>query len=157
MGISVQMIQEYYGRQTIPQCLLRGWRLGKPIFTVRPLNDLERKPFRSQMISSFIEETHMELVRFGRSYTAQSQDAFYRIDNMEPAHKSLQVTFHSFGQGYERSSAFGIFVRWQDVEAAIQAFSEMGHPDAIRMRNALDLASAVERAGWRSTQQSASS
>lgn len=98
----------------------------------------------------------MELVRFGQSYKAKSQDVFYNVDNTEPAFKKVQIPFRSFGRGYERTSDFGVNLRWPDVEAAIKAFSEMGHPEAIKLRNALNLANAAQEAGWQATDDSAS-
>jgi hypothetical protein len=38
-------------------------------------------------------------------------------------------------------------MRWHDIESAIESFSEMGHPKAIELRNALNLARAAEEAG----------
>ncbi|MCP3372516.1 hypothetical protein [Bradyrhizobium cajani] len=98
----------------------------------------------------------MELLRYGKSYKAKSRNEFYKIDNTEPAHKQVRVNFLHFGRGYERTSDFGVNLRWLDVAAAITAFSEMGHPEAIRLRNALDLAKAVEEAGWQPTNETAS-
>jgi hypothetical protein len=102
-------------------------------------------------------EVDVELVRFGQSYTAKAQDVFYKIDNTEPTYKRVQVSFHEFGRGFERTSTFGVNLRWNDLEAALKAFSEMGHPEAIRLRNALDLANAAEEAGWQASNKSASS
>jgi hypothetical protein len=102
-------------------------------------------------------EADMELVRFGQSHKTKTQDVFYNRDNTEPANKSVEIQFRSFGRGYERTSDFGVNMRWQDVETAIKSFSEMGHPEAIKLRNALNLASAAEEAGWQASDQSASS
>ena len=99
----------------------------------------------------------MELVRFGQSYTIKAQDDFHTVDSTEPASKRVQVHFHHFGRGHDRRSVFGVNLRWQDLEAVLKAFSDMGHPRAIKLRNALDLANAVEGAGWQATDKSASS
>ena len=102
-------------------------------------------------------EADVELVRFGQSYKAKSQDVFHKVDNEEPAFKKVRAQFYSFGRGVERTSDFSVNLRWKDVEAALKSFSEMGHPKAIKLRNALDLANAVEEAGWQASHQSASS
>ena len=98
----------------------------------------------------------MELLRYGQSFKVQARDTFKKVDNPEPDHKQVRVNFLSFGRGYERKSAFGVNLRWQDLESAIKAFSEMGHPEAIKLRNALDLAKAAEQAGWQASDTSPS-
>ncbi|UPJ24252.1 hypothetical protein [Bradyrhizobium sp. CW1] len=90
----------------------------------------------------------MELLRYGQSFKVQSRDVFKKVHSDGPFPNMLRVNFMNFGRGYERKSAFGVTLRWQDVESAIQAFSEMGHPEAIKLRNAVHLAKAAEDAGW---------
>jgi hypothetical protein len=102
-------------------------------------------------------EADVELARFGQSYTIKARDVFHKVDNTEPASKRVQVNFHNFGRGPDRRSVFGVTLRWPDIEAALKAFSDMGHPQAIKLRNALDLANAVEEVGWQATDKSASS
>ncbi|WP_159012676.1 hypothetical protein [Bradyrhizobium sp. S69] len=99
----------------------------------------------------------MELVRFGQSYKTKSQDEAYNVDNVDPAAKRVQIQFRSFGRGPERRSEFGVNLRWQDVEAVLKSFSDMGHPEAIKLRNALSLANAAEEVGWLASDKSASS
>jgi hypothetical protein len=86
----------------------------------------------------------------------QARDVFDKVDNPEPTFKEVRVNFLSFGRGYELKSAFGVNLRWPDVESAIKAFSEMGHPEAVKLRNALDLAKAAEEAGWKASNATAS-
>jgi hypothetical protein len=104
-----------------------------------------------------VKEAGVELVRFGQNYKTKSQDDIYNIDNTEPASKRIQIQFHNFGRGPERRSEFGVNLRWPDVELALKCFSDMGHPKAIKLRNALNLANAAEEAGWQASDQSASS
>lgn len=98
----------------------------------------------------------MELLRYGQSYKVQSRDVFNKIDSSGPFPQMVRVNFLNFGRGYERKSAFGVNLRWQDIEAAIKAFSEMGHPEAIKLRNAVDLAKAAEEVGWKASNDTAS-
>lgn len=98
----------------------------------------------------------MELLRYGQSFKVQSRDVFNKVDSDGPFSKMVRVNFMNFGRGYERKSAFGVNLRWQDVESAIQAFSEMGHPEAIKLRNAVHLAKAAEDAGWKANNSSPS-
>ncbi|WP_439399336.1 hypothetical protein ACRQ5Q_18370 [Bradyrhizobium sp. PMVTL-01] len=95
----------------------------------------------------------MELMRYGQSYKIQSRNEFNKVDSPDPA---LRVDFLNFGRGYERKSAFGVNIRWQDVESAIEKFSEMGHPKAIELRNAIDLARAAQEVGWQASNTSPS-
>jgi hypothetical protein len=98
----------------------------------------------------------VELLRYGQSFKTQARNMFSKVDSPEPASKQVRVNFLGFGCGYERKSAFGVNLRCQDIEAAIKAFSEMGHPEAIKLRNALDLAKAAEEAGWQASNATAS-
>lgn len=98
----------------------------------------------------------MELFRYGNSYTRGARDDFAPVDHPEPELKQVRANFLNFGRGYERTSDFGVNLRWPDIEEAIKTFSEMGHPDAIRLRNALNLAKAAEEAGWKASDCGAS-
>jgi hypothetical protein len=102
-------------------------------------------------------EADVDLVRFGQSYKTKTQDGIYNVDHIEPDSKRVQIHFRNFGWGPERRSEFGVNLRWEDVEFALKRFSDMGHPEAIKMRNALSLASAAEEAGWHASDKSASS
>lgn len=98
----------------------------------------------------------MELLRYGNASKAQAGEEFKRIDSSLPFQKKVRVNFLHFGHGSERTSDFGVDLRWRDVMAAIKEFSEMGHPGAIKIRNALDLAKSAEEAGWRPDNSTAS-
>ncbi len=91
----------------------------------------------------------MDLIRWGQAYQNKPHDEAYRIDDADPANKRVSLSFRGFGRGWERKSEFAVNVKWSDVQIAIQAFSKMGHPEAVKLRNALDLARAVEEAGWK--------
>ncbi|WP_338688885.1 hypothetical protein V5279_24980 [Bradyrhizobium sp. 26S5] len=98
----------------------------------------------------------MELLRYGQSYKVQSRDKFNKIESTGHFPPMVRVNFLDFGRGLDRKSAFGVNLRWQDIESAIKAFSEMGHPDAVKLRNALDLANAVEEVGWKPSDETKS-
>ena len=51
--------------------------------------------------------------------------------------------------GSERTSEFGVSVKWADVELLIQDFAQMKHPEAMRLQNAARLATLIEESGWR--------
>jgi len=54
------------------------------------------------------------------------------------------VDFRSFGAGSERFSDFIVSLDWEDVEAIIQTFTDMGNIEAIRTKRARRLAAAME-------------
>lgn len=98
----------------------------------------------------------MELFRFGNSYTRKARTDFIGVDSSDADAKLVQMNFFNFGRGHERTSDFGVILRWADIEDAIKAFSDMGHPGAIKLRNAISLASAAEEAGWQAADTSQS-
>jgi hypothetical protein len=51
--------------------------------------------------------------------------------------------FHSFGNGIDNTSSFNVSIEWSDVEAIIRTFFEKGHPEAVRLERARELALAV--------------
>ena len=94
----------------------------------------------------------MQLLRYGQSFKQQTRDEFNKV----PALMEVRVNFLSFGRGFERKSAFGVGLTWNDIEAAIKTFSEMGHPKAIELRNAANLAAAAKEAGWQASDEAGS-
>ncbi len=99
----------------------------------------------------------MELLRYGNARKVQAGEEPRKIDAVLPFRQKVRVNFRHFGHGNERTSDFGVDIRWRDVVAAIKEFSEMGHPEAIKIRNALNLVKAVEDAGWQANNTTASS
>ena len=62
---------------------------------------------------------------------------------------TIQVDFNRFGRGAERRSDFTVKINWIDVRGFIREFIEMGHhPDAKYLQRILQLAKAMENAGW---------
>jgi hypothetical protein len=68
----------------------------------------------------------------------QSSSAF--IVSEDGAH----VDFREFGQGTERTSSFRIIATWGDVESLIESFAKDGHPEAVRLQRAHQLAATIE-------------
>lgn len=56
--------------------------------------------------------------------------------------------FDRFGGGTHRKSDYEVLSEWQDVEELIAKFCDAGHPEAIFLKTARELAAAVEAAGW---------
>jgi hypothetical protein len=57
--------------------------------------------------------------------------------------------FPRFGGGDQRRPALEVVMRWPDIEQAIEKFCEIGRPEALALRAAIKLASAVKDLGWR--------
>ncbi|HXO70310.1 MAG TPA: hypothetical protein VN838_15200 [Bradyrhizobium sp.] len=91
----------------------------------------------------------MDLNRYGQRFHHKAEDDRYKFDNELPEEKSVRAIFRWFGWGSERTSEFGVGVKWADVESLIQDFAQMNHPDAIKVQNALRLAALLEESGWR--------
>jgi hypothetical protein len=94
----------------------------------------------------------MELIRWGNSYTRKEANNCDLFDEAEPDAKRGHLDFRGFGRGSERNSSFSVEIKWADIEVAISNFAQLGHPEAIRLRNALSLAAAAEEAGWHGDQ-----
>ena len=60
------------------------------------------------------------------------------------AEGEIHLDFKEFGAGSERFGWFQIVASWPDVEALIDAFAKLGHPAAVRLHRAEQLATAVE-------------
>lgn len=56
----------------------------------------------------------------------------------------VTVYFTRFGDGAERRADFAVGIGWQDVEAIIQKFAEMGEKEALRICRARNLASMIQ-------------
>ena len=52
--------------------------------------------------------------------------------------------FMRFGTGSDNFNDFRVSLGWPDIEAIVHKFSEMGHPEAIRLIRARKLAMALD-------------
>jgi hypothetical protein len=66
-----------------------------------------------------------------------------------PAIPVVVARFDRFGTGTNRKSDYEVLSEWQDVEEMILKFCQAGHPEALRLQAARQLAEAVKTAGWR--------
>jgi hypothetical protein len=69
----------------------------------------------------------------------QSSDFHVSVD-----HSEAYVDFRDYGQGDERTSYLQIVTQWEDVQGLIESFAKAGHPQAVRLQLAHQLAAAVE-------------
>jgi len=53
------------------------------------------------------------------------------------------------GGGQHRKSDYEVLSEWQDVEDLIAKFCEAGHPEALAVQEARQLAAAVKGIGWK--------
>jgi hypothetical protein len=87
----------------------------------------------------------------GGKYLGQSVD-YLEIRPTAIARRSLHfdsvACFNRFGAGAHRKSDYEVLSDWQDIEAIIAKFCEAGHPAAIELDRARQLAKAVKAAGW---------
>lgn len=90
-----------------------------------------------------------DLLRLGSSYFRKT-GSNCPCDSSDPDQKALQSYFFGFGKGSERTSDFATVLRWKDIADAIQEFTKMNHPEALRIQAALRLAEAAESSGWSS-------
>ena len=76
----------------------------------------------------------------------------HRIEKTEdesfPDDARARVYFRRFGRGEKRRPSFAVEVNWIDVRALVRAFIEMEHSEALHLQEILQLAKAVESAGW---------
>ncbi len=91
----------------------------------------------------------MQLNRYGQRFHHKAEDSRHQCNDDHPDEKSVRATFRWFGWGSERTSDFGVDVKWTDVESLIRDFAQMNHPEAIRLQNAAKLAALIEESGWR--------
>ena len=56
--------------------------------------------------------------------------------------------FDRFGGGINPKSDYEVLSEWQDVEELILKFCQAGHPEALKLQAARQLADAVKSAGW---------
>jgi hypothetical protein len=87
----------------------------------------------------------VDLVRSGRSPSRRTIEEFVERAG-EPA--KLVAMFGSFGSGLVRTGDFSVAIEWADVEKLIARFAESKHPEAVRLQACVQLAEAVEKAGW---------
>ncbi len=78
----------------------------------------------------------------------QSEHGVQRIDDYDPETSKLRIKFEHFGRGEKRSPSFAVQVEWLDVKNFIREYIEMGHPEAVHLKEMIELADAIERAGW---------
>jgi hypothetical protein len=80
------------------------------------------------------------------NYTASAP---YAVDK-EWGQKEWRVStrFERFGGGKHRRSDYAVSVTWEDVERIIEALCEAGCPEALPLREARKLATAVKDLGW---------
>jgi hypothetical protein len=90
----------------------------------------------------------MKLIRFGQSYLARESDSALLIEDSDPQRWKMRRDFRAFGHGEERTSDFAVLLTWSDIHDAIIHFALDGHPEAMKLCRARDLAEAAETAGW---------
>jgi hypothetical protein len=56
--------------------------------------------------------------------------------------------FNRFGNGPLRTSDFVVRTKWEDVRKMIEKFSDAGHPEAVALQQAVQLAAAAKELGW---------
>lgn len=88
----------------------------------------------------------MHLVRLGGAECQKSESAVYRKADTG----TVQVLFREFGLGEERTNDFRVDLAWEDIEKLILEFAVMKERRAVALQQAQGLASAVEKAGWKS-------
>jgi hypothetical protein len=69
----------------------------------------------------------------------------HRRGDAEPDNCRACVDFRRFGAGSENFSWFEVSLGWSDVEALIDAFSLMEHPEAAQLQRARKLAAALDK------------
>jgi hypothetical protein len=67
----------------------------------------------------------------------------------QPGLPVVKARFDRFGGGSSRKSDFEVLSEWRDVEEMIARFCEAGHPAALELKRARELAEAVKQIGWR--------
>ena len=95
------------------------------------------------------KEVELRLQRLSGPYSMHSHhedsDAYGASGRQgEPDDWRVCVDFQRFGAGSENFSWFKVSLGWSDVEALIQTFSAMEHPEAARLQRARKLAAAFD-------------
>jgi hypothetical protein len=89
----------------------------------------------------------MRLKRLGANYHHADSDSYgshSAYKGGEDDGERVYNHFRRFGGGTENFNDFNVSLQWSDVEAIVRTFSEMGHPEAVRLERARKLAAAVE-------------
>jgi hypothetical protein len=68
----------------------------------------------------------------------------HTIFDLDVNNNRIYADFPHFGAGSEKFSDFVVSLSWDDVEAVIQTFAEMGNTAAVQLNQARKLASAVK-------------
>jgi hypothetical protein len=84
----------------------------------------------------------------GGKYLGQAADYFKCGLDGEPANRVVVAHFNRFGGGQYRKSDYEVLSDWSDVEELIERFCEAGHPSALALREARELAEAIKKLGW---------
>ncbi len=77
-------------------------------------------------------------------YYEQPSSDFKTRPSDDVAQSTVYLDFKKFGRGSENSSWLQIIAGWSNVEELIEAFAKLGHPKAVRLQRAHQLATAVE-------------
>lgn len=84
-------------------------------------------------------------------YLGQQANKFstrtFRLEG-NPPEPVIVAHFDRFGGGDKRRSDYEVLAEWRDVEAMLAKFCELGHPEALALRDARDLAKAAKSVGW---------
>ena len=65
-----------------------------------------------------------------------------------PAIPVVVARFDRFGKDINPKADYEVLSEWQDVEEMILKFCQAGHPEALKLQAARQLADAVKTAGW---------
>jgi hypothetical protein len=77
-----------------------------------------------------------------------TEDLIEHIAPWDRDDSKLRVNFKRFGRGELRKPSFAVEINWKDVRRFVREFIEMGHREADYLRRMLEVARAIERAGW---------
>jgi hypothetical protein len=88
----------------------------------------------------------------GGKYLAKESDdlkaSALKLFSDAPAIPVVVARFGRFEGGTNRRSDYEVLSEWQDVEEMILKFCQAGHPEALKLQAARQLADAVKTAGW---------
>ena len=84
----------------------------------------------------------MQLRRTGRNGCTFSHDDTSIFDADENAR--IGFRFLSFGKGTSNTSALWAEMQWSDIKIVIEEFGKLGHPEALQLQHALNLAQSVK-------------
>jgi hypothetical protein len=76
----------------------------------------------------------------------------FTVDSLELEEPVLTVVAHfrRLGLGARKQSDFDVHTEWKDVKAIIDKFCEAKHPEALALRRAQAVATAMQALAWRS-------